>query len=484
MTRKQHLLVASAPLVVPEGELAFVPARALAFGWRARHEPFVTIAVKTTVSFLDGELSGPVKGLWAEVPPFDPAIDLIPGKRACDVIVRGHAEIPPMPSGYATGARTAEISVGATSVARFLVDARRTGRIPLTSASVGRAGSGAELDVVPKRAPDLSRIQDGDFELEACQLVGPAQRVPLDEPVTVVTLSGLLEPSDPLSISFPILTPRLLVDPAASYDELSEAPLVLDTLLIDLDRRAIDLVWRTVVEGTLESIDRIILGFVPDLPEGPEDRWSRVLRELPRGSFQLCYSAEDVTEGREPPELDEPSLEMARLETWEHPMGPTPQISLEKYARVTAELMEQRMPRELTLAKHGLDERSFAIEERAWSTELATVADQEPSVQTRFGELIIKFQDELATPEEQKLGLLEYAALAAKMETREPMKVLAEAKLSQPAFMRLERRVDAMIDADPALETELEREVERVRAEIPAESLDDLPPEVKKELEP
>jgi hypothetical protein len=41
-----------------------------------------------------------------------------------------------------------------------------------------------------------------------------------------------------------------------------------------------------------------------------------------------------------------------------------------------------------------------------------------------------------------------------------------------------------MIDADPSLEAELEREMARVRAELPEESLDDLPPEVKKELEP
>ncbi len=470
--------------MVPEGELAFVPTRVLSFAWRARHEQFVTVAVKTSVSFVDGAEAGTVKGLWAEVPPFDPAIDLLPGKRACDVLLRGHAEIPPMPSGYSSGVRAAELMVGERSIARFLVDARRTGRIPLTPSSIGRAGSGAELDLVPKKPPALSRIVDGDFELDACQLVGPAQRVPLDEPVFAVTLSGLLEPNDPLTVTFPIITPRLLVDPAASYDEMTEAPLVLDTLLVDLDRRAIDLVWRTVVEGTLEGIDRLILGFVPDLPEDPEARWSRVLRELPRGQFQLAYSAEDVTEGREPPELDEPTLEMARLETWEHPIGPTPQISLEKYARVTAELMEQRMTRELTLAKHALDERSFAIEERAWSSILATVPEQEPSPQTRFGELIIKFQDELAAPGEEELGLVEYAALAAKMETREPMKVLAEAKLSQPAFMRLERRVDAMIDADPSLEAELEREMARVRAELPEESLDDLPPEVKKELEP
>jgi hypothetical protein len=469
--------------VVPEGELAFVPARVLAFGWRAQEE-VVTVAVKTTVSFAFDELSGTVKGLWTEVPPFEPEIDLIPGKRACDVIVRGHAEIPPMPSGYSSGARTAEIAVGSTSIARFLVDARRTGRIPLTPSSVGRAGSGAELDLVPKRPPDFSRVLDGSFELESCQLVGPSQRVPLDEPVSAVTLSGLLEPNDPLTVTLPILTPRLLVDHAASYEEMSEAPLVLDTLLVDLDRRALDLVWRTVIEGKLESIDRLILGFVPDLPEDPEVRWSRVLRELPRGRFQLAYSADDVRERREPPELDEPSLEMARLETWDHPIGPTPQISLEKYARVTADLMEQRMTRELTLAKYGLDERSFAIEERAWSSMFATIPDEEPSLTTRFGELIIKFQDELAGPGEADLGLAEYAGLAARMETREPMKVLADAKLSQPAFMRLERRVDAMIEADPKLASELEEEMARVRTELPAQSFDDLPPEVKKELEP
>jgi hypothetical protein len=480
--KKQRLLVGAAPLVVPEGELAWVPARVLAFEWRATEE-LVTLAVKTRASFAEAERSGSVKAFWTEPQPFDPAVDLVPCKPACDVLIRGSAVIPPRPSGYGEGLRAAEIAVGELVVARFLVDARRPGRVPLSPASVTAAGHWPVPEFHPRPLPDSSKLWVGEFDLEACQVVGTAQRVPVDEPVSRIVLAGLLEPDDPLTVELPILSPRLLVDPASANDEMVEAPLVLDTIVVDLDGLAVDLVWRGVVPATFARLDRVILGFGPDLPEDLDERWSRVLRELPRGRFGFAYSVSDVVQGVDPPELDEPTLEMLRLEAWEHPIGATPQISLETYARVTAELLERRQARELVLAKYGLDERSFAIEERAWTSELSHVPDEEPSLATRLGELIMKFQDELAAPGEQALGVAEYAALSAKMQRRDPMKVLGEAELSQAAFMRLERRVDAMVEADPNLADQLEREIERKLAELgPEEGLEDLPPEVSREL--
>ncbi len=482
MRDPERLLVGFAPLIVPGGEAVFVPARVMAFPWRAP-EDLVTIAIKTTLSFAEGPGSGAVSGLWVEPPPFEPAVDLVPGKRACDVLLRGHAEIPAMPSGYAAGARAAELRVGPIAVARFLVDARRTGRILLGPSVVSGMDGTPGLDLGPRPVPAFARLAEGDFEIEACQVAAAARRIPFDEPVERIDLVGLLEAPEPLTLELPIITPRLLVDPTSADQELTEAPLVLDTILVDLDRKAVDLTWRAITRGSLTAIDRVIVGFGPDVPEDPTDRWSRVLAELPRGRFSLSYCVDDVARGQDPPPLEEAELDMARLEAWEHPIGPTPQTSLETYARVTAELVEAREPRDVVLGRHGLDERTFALEERAWTDAMTRVPEEEPSLATRYGELILRHQDELAAPDEAALTWRDYAALAVRMESRDPAKVLAEARMSQPAFMRLERRVDAMLEADAGLEARLDEEMDRVRASLPADVDGDLPPEVREVLE-
>jgi hypothetical protein len=486
-------LVGIAPVVLPEGDLGFVDARVLAFEWTADAR-YVSVVLKTSASFDHDPLTGRVPAFWVMPPRFDPG-DVVPAKRACDVHVVGALRILPLPSGYTGSVRGLRLSVGDALDIRAFLDARLSGNVPLAPGLLLDAGGAPGFTLGPGDPPDRVRALSGELELEACQLAPPARRVPFDEPIDDLVFEGFFETPEPIEIALPVLTPRVLVDRRGADTELTEEPTVLDTVTVDLDRRAVDLVWRCVFRGTLDGIGRVIVGFGLDLPEEAEARWIKLLAELPRGRFSLSHTIEDVDLGRDPPELDEASLAMAKLEAWESPMGPTPTISLETYAAVTAELLEGRDTRPMVLAKHDLDEERFAIEEKAWASQLAEVPEEEPSLASELGALILEAQDALAHPAEEALGIPEYALLYAHMERREPTRVLAEHRLldlgdggpkrplSQAAFMRLERKIDRLLEEEPARQAELDQEIARVAATLPETMIEeDYPDEVKAAL--
>ncbi len=485
--------MAIAPVVLPEGDLGFVDARVLALEWSADAQ-YVSLVIKTSASFAHDPLTGRVPAYWVEPPPFEGA-DVVPAKRACDVHVIGSLRILPLPSGYTGVQRGLRLTVGDALDLRAFFDARHSGAVPLVPGLLVDAGGAPGFTLGPGAPPDRARAFAGELELEACQLAPPSRRVPFDEPIDSLELEGFFEAPEPIEIALPVLTPRVLVDRRGAGSELTEEPTVLDTLTVDLDRRAVDMVWRCVFRGTLDGIGRVVLGFGLDVPEEAEARWVKLLAELPRGRFSLSYAVEDVDAGVSPPELDEPSLAMAKLEAWESPMGPTPTISLEDYAAVTAELLEGRDTRAMVLAKHGLDEERFAIEEKAWASQLAEVPEEEPSLASELGALILEAQDALAHPAEDALGIPEYALLYAHMERREPLRVLAEhllldlgdggpkRPLSQAAFMRLERKVDRLLEEEPGRHAELDQEIARVAATLPETMIEqDYPQEVKDAL--
>jgi len=465
---RERVLVAHAP-TLQGGSLVAIPARVLAYGWHSQND-IVTVAVKCSAAF-DPVAAGVTRASWTTPALFDPRCDLVPSKRQCDVLVSGSSSVPPRPSGYGSGMRAAEIRIGDVLALRFFVDARTTGRVPLDPERVADERGVPGLQLGPANVGPPARLLHHDQRLEGFQCMPAAHRIALGDPVERVVLSGLLDTEDPLTIVLPETSPRVLVDPAWSSAQVQELNMYLDTITIAFDRAAIDLVWRGVYGGTVRSVDRLILGFGIEEQDEEEEsylqRWTPVLRELSRGQFYYAWELDDAVEGRAPPDLDHAHLTMAQLEGWEFPVAPTPQVTLEKYARVTAELGEGRDKRELVLAKHGFDEASWAIEERAWGTQLAVLPDGEDSQPRRYSELVIKCQDELAAPEEQKLGVADYAALAVKMERSEPAKVLSDARMSQGAYMRLERRIGTLAKADAAVQAELEREIAAAREREP-----------------
>lgn len=493
MSEPKRVLVAIAPVVLPEGDLGFIDARVLALEWSADAQ-YVSLVIKTSASFAHEPLSGRLPAFWVEPPRFD-AGDVVPAKRACDVHVVGSLRILPLPSGYTGTQRGLRLTVGDALDLRAFLDARHSGAVPLVPGLLVDAGGAPGFTLGPSAPPDRARAFSGELELEACQLAPPSRRIPFDEPIDSIELEGFFEAPEPIELSLPVLTPRVLVDRRGAGSELTEEPTVLDTLTVDLDRRAVDMVWRCVFRGRLDEVGRVVLGFGLDVPEETEARWIKVLAELPRGRFSLSTTMEDVDAGIDPPELDEPALAMAKLEAWESPMGPTPTITLEEYAAVTAELLEGRDSRALVLAKHRLDEESFAIEEKAWASQLSEVPEEEPSLASELGALIIEAQDALAHPAEDALGLPEYAMLMAHMERREPMRVLAahplldygdggpRRPLSQAAFMRLERTIDRLLEEEPSRHSELEQEIARVAATLTETMIEqDYPQEVKDAL--
>jgi hypothetical protein len=477
----ERAIVAHAPYLV-EGAVVHVPARVLAFEWFAEF-PLVTVCVKTSASFAAALAEGPAEhapALWCEPAPWDPRCDLVPGRGACDVHVVGAAEVPPRPSGYGQGLRSAEVKVADKLTLAFQVDARRPGRVPLGPETVLDAGGVPGIELGPIPVPDRGLVLDRQMSFAVFQAAPEGRRVAVEDVIDHLVLSGLLPYDDAIVVDLPALAPRVLIDPASEHEDAEELALVLDSITVDLDRRAVDMTWRGVIQLRLREIDRIILGFGPDLPGSPEERWYPALRELPRGKFYWAWGLEDAREGREPPPLGEGRQEMAELEAWSFPVGPTPQVDMEIYARVTTELLEARSPRPVTLAKYGLDEKSFAIEERAWADVFARVPDGDESLLSEFGRLVAEFQDELAHPEELERTPKDYAVLLAHMEKRDPAKVLAEAKMTQPVFMRLERRMAALADADPNVRAEIERELELALAQVPDD--EGLPPEVEEAM--
>lgn len=447
--------------------LVMIPARVLVYGWHAELD-YLTVAVKVSAAF-DPNAAGVTRASWTTPAAFDARCDLAPMKDACDVVVQGSARVPPRPSGYGSGVRAAELRLAEALSCRFLIDARHPGRVALEPGRVADLGGVMGLQLGPTNLGHPGRLLHPETPLEAFQCRPADYRVPLDAEIARATLTGLLEPDDPLLVVFPEACPRVLVDPAWSK-EVVEAALYLDTLTLDLDRACFDFVWRSSFPGSLRGVDRLILGFGVEAPGQQQsylERWSPVLRELSRGAFYWAHELDDVVEGRDPPPLDEPHALMARLEGWEFPVAPSPQIPLEQYAKISVELGEGRQKRELVLAKHGFDESSWAIEERAWSTQFAELPEGEDSPARRYGELIIQLQDELSGPEEEQLTVADYARLSVKLERGEPAKVLAEAGLSQGAFLRFERRIKQLVKHDEAAKRTLADEVAAARAREP-----------------
>lgn len=475
--RRERVLVAHAPSSTSlDGQagrstpapLVTIPARVLVYEWHSGLD-YLTVAVKVSAAF-DREAAGVARASWTSPAPFDARCDLVPMKNACDVILQGSAFVPPRPSGYGNGMRAAELRLADALSCRFFLDARYPGAAPLAAERVADLRGVFGVDLGPLNIGHPGRLLSPELPIEKFQCRPEGCRVAFDQQIARATLTGLLQTDDPLVVVFPETSPRILIDPAWSKDVV-EAALYLDTITLDLDRCAFDFVWRSTFPGSVRSVDRLILGFgIEDSRDEEEsylERWSPVLRELSRGSFYWAHELDDVMEGRDPPELDEPHALLARLEGWEFPLAPTPQIPLEKYARITVELGEARGKPDLVLAQHGFDQASWAIEERAWSTQFAQLPDGEDAPGRRFGELLVQIQDQLITPEERELGVVDYARLSVKMERGEPAKVLAEAKMSQGAFMRFERRIKQLVKSDASAQKQLADEVAAARAEEP-----------------
>jgi hypothetical protein len=478
----ERAIVAHAPYLV-EGAVVHVPARVLAFEWFAEF-PLVTVCVKTSASFAAALAEGPAEhapALWCEPAPWDPRCDLVPGRGACDVHVVGAAEVPPRPSGYGQGLRSAEVKVADKLTLAFQVDARRPGRVPLGPETVLDAGGVPGIELGPIPVPDRGLVLDRQMSFAVFQAAPEGRRVAVEDVIDHLVLSGLLPYDDAIVVDLPALAPRVLIDPASEHEDAEELALVLDSITVDLDRRAVDMTWRGVIQLRLREIDPHHPGLrsrPAGLPRGAlvpraEGAAAREVllgvgpRGRARGARAPAARRGTAGDGRAR------SLELPRRADPPGRHGDLRPASPPSCSRREA---RGRSPSPST----ALDEKSFAIEERAWADVFARVPDGDESLLSEFGRLVAEFQDELAHPEELERTPKDYAVLLAHMEKRDPAKVLAEAKMTQPVFMRLERRMAALADADPNVRAEIERELELALAQVPDD--EGLPPEVEEAM--
>ena len=226
-----------------------------------------------------------------------------------------------------------------------------------------------------------------------------------------------------------------------------ELPLRCDTLFVDVDFQRAVLVWRSLLplDDADDDIDRIVVA----LERHAEPRkLEQLLRWLPRGTVSFAIEEDGEVEG------DPDDLEMASYEALEH--AAEPELSLANYAAICAHLAEGKQNREDVLAAHDQDERSWTIEERAWTDKMGDGADHGDGTLTmEFAELFVVAQSELKGPDEPR-SLESYSRIKKQyVRSHNPARVLEEHAIGMGEWMRLDRHWQERAAADRAVAQQL-----------------------------
>lgn len=441
------------------------PRKATVFGTKLTlaPAPAMTFVVKVTYSYAGcvstaGEVvfaEGP-EGLSLDVPSelhgaeegeIACPSDFVPHRGMCDVLVTGHA--------YCRRPREripAGIELGTVS-RRFLVEGgREVVRAPLLGAAIlGLDGAPVER-VGPSLTPKLIEDFPVDFDFATYNTAPPSQRLEELPPGATLTLSGLCERAEQVTLRLPAAAPVMWAD--TSEESGLPVPLRCDTVWIDTDRELLVMVYRGLTEVPsleLDGVTQVTLA----LGEGGErPALADVQKDLARGVFEAAVELSDFEDDARP--APEAAL-FARYEALARSVEPT--ISLETYALVSASLAEGKGPRHETLERHGFDEDTFLIEERGWLTRMGDAAmsgDTAPA--TRYGELFVEAQDRLAGPGEGREALEEYVMLKVDVEDADdPTAALSDRKMTLAEWMRMDRRWTRRAIEDRSVEIEVER---------------------------
>lgn len=356
--------------------------------------------------------------------------DFVFPKPRCDVLLVGHAH-----AGAPSEKIDAAFSVGSLRRAFSLRSSHPELMLPLTARHLD---PGVRLGPQPV-AREAERDVLKTFEPAALQSAEAASRLDELSVDAAVELTHLSVRAPRLAFELPGLRPRLFLE--RGVDDYVEIALRCDTLLIDTDYEQLDLTWRGLVPDELSRADRMLA--VVDDARAPLPI-AEHLRHLPRGTVSFAIEQEPVDEG------DEDELEMARYEVLAH--AAPPEQSLDDFARISAELAEQRQPRAEVLDANGLDERAWTIEERAWSDVVARdTAHGDGRLAVELGERTAHHQASLAGPDEPRPVDVYVAARARILEGEAPNDVLAGAGISPGEWVRLERHWLERSQSDPAI---------------------------------
>jgi hypothetical protein len=218
--------------------------------WRAPR-PVVTVAVRVSVALDLGDTTTSAEG--PRLPgPSDPeelpASDLVPLKRAVDVVLVGFA--------YAPGPRqqiAAQLAVGSLDIALTARTLLPSTRIPLDEAHVV-GPDGASLRVGERSGLDRRAgvpLEAGAFDFGTFQIARPEQRLPSVAPLAPLRLAGLRPEGRSWEGRLPA-PPRLAL--RRRTGPWRSAPVTVDTVRLDTDAGVLALVGRAVVEDAHDVI--------------------------------------------------------------------------------------------------------------------------------------------------------------------------------------------------------------------------------------
>ncbi|MEP7121896.1 MAG: DUF2169 domain-containing protein [Byssovorax sp.] len=463
--------------------------------WNAP-SPSLTVIVKLTLTFGPGcEIDG--EATWAELAPVQAPLagtamlapgssvlvhptDFVPRKARADVLVTGHAYAPLRPSTAGLGATTTRIDAGFSVdeldrdfslMARGLAE-----KVALDAEHFDDRGGTVSTDpvgpIASRRVLAPEPWHDESFDFMSYNAASELQRPRSIAPDALIRLRHLSPRAEERTILLPNLAPRVLWN-ARGFEQLAEIEMDCDTLLLDTDSETCTLLFRgtiAVESAAARVVSRLVVSLEHCARRRPVDD---LVRELPRGMFFYARWPEDAEPQAAPPPESTAELTMARYASWGHARGPDPVIPLDLYAVICAELGEREEPRADTLRRHGLDEDDWTIEERAWSTTMATAsADDDGALLVEFAQLLVAAQEGLGTPQENERTLADYARVLVAMERRDPARVLDAERMTLPVWMRLDRRFGGAARADTAVRAELDDLLARERGQAPTPALE------------
>lgn len=440
-------------------------------------DPVVSVIVKITYSFAGDALAlTPAQrplctanvanleaDLWGEL---HYALDFVPHKPQADVLVVGHA--------HAVGGAAREIPV---RVAVGSLDHRVIARgaapaeaIPLSRTCLFAPNGDPIERVGPARLPATKgvRLLDADSDYSAFNAAPPELRRDYFEPGETLRLSGLSRRGE-RALELPRASPRVLVSMRGVPADM-EAQMVADTLWIDTDRELCVLVYRGMLPAPrADRVTRIAVSM-----ESEARSWDEILRSAARGAFGMSATAENES-GAPLDDEERDRITEARTELVLGEVPPEPALTLDEYARAGAELAEKREARGDVLARHGLNETAWMVEERAWLEAMAEGArDGDGTLTAEYGEKFVAAQDALAEPHEAQRTHADWAEITAALEAAADVsKELGRRGLTLSEWMRLDRRVQRAADTDDAVAAEIDALLEQARAMLAAAARDD-----------
>ena len=182
------------------------------------------------------------------------------------------------------------------------------------------------------------------------------------EPEDVLELDGLGIGGERRLLQIPPHEPAVIYE---AEDVAYDLRAVCDTLILDNVACTLTMVWRAQIGlDALATPGHRLIVSMEDVNNG------RMLQELDR-DLQRGHYARAVTEAEVdiPADVEDHEVIAARYKSFD--LTPDPALPLERYATVSAELSLKREARAAVLEKHGLNEMTWLLEERAWLERVA-----------------------------------------------------------------------------------------------------------------